>query len=852
MLQIATRISLLATLACLILTSPARSQFSVEAYESFLRAHHDIPPTTLLSMHPAGSFESEAGTALGASRYGSEVASHFELTEHEQGLVERHGFMVTERRSFESFAQAFLEIYEHDLPVFVSTDAILHAFHMSYDRILMDTEQSVLIPKLDALLTALHEALPALAERYDGLANMQASLRDLDVYLTVPRTLLAGTRIAPYFSENAAVIDELLGLIAEEGMASYPLFAETCRLLDFSQFTVRGHYTQEADLGRYFQTMMWLGRTEIYLIEPSTDECRPTSEDVRRQAIGALLLSEAADLGGGHDRLAEYDEIIRLFVGESDNVTLPHLQSLRELTGIAQASDLLDWDRLGAFQDVLADQEWAGQRILSQILVNEPLEPGRIRPASAFLLLGQRFVIDSYVTGSVVFDKIDHEGVAVTRMLPSTLDVLFALGNDAAAQLLAGELDTYHYADNLAALRHLVDAYDPEFWQQSLYNGWLASIRALNPPSESERSGLPAFMQTAAWWQQKMNTQLAAWAQLRHDNLLYAKQSYTGVPGCSYPFSLVEPIPGFYETMADLARTASGLFERLRGTEGLEVDAVQQFFGHFAAVNDTLAAVAHRELADESLAQPEMDFLKRMLFKEFAGCYEEVNGWYPRLFYGGVERSREPDMVVADIHTSPADESGNMVGWVLHVGTGPLNLAVVTTELSGEGSVTFAGPVMSYYEHLTTNFERLTDEAWQSAYEAALRPPFVNLYLADRNGGPRGQSTSLIVTSIDEPPVPATPNRLGPITTYPNPFNESAAISFTIPSTGAPQHVELAIYDVQGRRVRSLVSESLPPGNYTVRWDGRPDSGGLVASGTYFSRLQIGSRATTGSMTLIR
>ena len=62
---------------------------------------------------------------------------------------------------------------------------------------------------------------------------------------------------------------------------------------------------------------------------------------------------------------------------------------------------------------------------------------------------------------------------------------------------------------------------------------WLNSIRKLNPPKD--RSALPQFMQTAAFWQEKLNTQLSSWAQLRHDNLLYAKQSYTGgVPICPF------------------------------------------------------------------------------------------------------------------------------------------------------------------------------------------------------------------------------------------------------------------------------------------------------------------------------
>lgn len=844
--------------ACLLFVVGATSAwaqvpFDVDAYRSFLRAHAGLSSDALLRLHSAGPFAAAAEADLTTARYSAEVQDHFELTEYERALIERHGFMVTERRSFESFGNGYLEIYEHDLPAFVSTDAILHAFHMSYDRILMDTEKAVLAPRLSALLSALHGAVPVLATRYADMPGMTPSLHDVDVYLTIPRILLSGSTIEPVFKENGEIVEDLLALIRAEGMARYPLFAGNCRQLDFSQFTVRGHYTQDPLLSRYFQSMIWLGRTELYLIGPETDLCRPSEVDVQRQAVAAFLIAEAADLSSGHDLLSSFDEVIRLFVGDPDNVTLPHLQWLRDSGDIEWASDLLDEQRFSALQRSLADQPWAEQRILSQILVNNtPLEPDRIQPASAFMLLGQRFVIDSYVTGSVVYDKISHEGKAVLRMLPSTLDVLFALGNNAAGQLLVDELERFHYADNLAALRYLVQSYDAPFWMSSLYNGWLETIRTLNPPEESARSSLPSFMQSAAWWQQKMNTQLAAWAQLRHDNLLYAKQSYTGVPGCSFPFSYVEPIPSFYETMARLSRSAAERFASLSSMEGVSIDQIRQYFLHAAAVNDTLAGIAEKELNATVLSTEETDFLARMLYKESMVCYEEIDGWYPRLYYGEPGRVREPDMIVADVHTAPADENGNYVGWVVHAGTGPLNLGVVVADVPGAGSVAFAGPMMSYYERVTNDFERLTDEAWQSAYEAAQRPAFVNLYLADRDGRSRGVAASLIMTGVEDAPAIIAGTQAPLVQTYPNPFSDAAAISFTLSPGAGHWDVELAVYDVQGRLVRTLLNEFLSPGNYTVRWDGRRSDGATAASGTYFCRLRTGEHTSTAGMTLVR
>jgi hypothetical protein len=148
----------------------------------------------------------------------------------------------------------------------------------------------------------------------------------------------------------------------------------------------------------------------------------------------------------------------------------------------------------------------------------------------------------------VVYDKIRYDGNKVCRLFPSTLDILFAHGNSAAAQLLISELDQYHYSTNLASLRYLMDSYDEVFWNSSIYSMWLNTIRTLNPPEA--RDHLPPFMQTGAWWQQKMNTQLSSWIELRHDHLLYAKQSYTDHYVCSYPRGFVEPVPQTFESLA--------------------------------------------------------------------------------------------------------------------------------------------------------------------------------------------------------------------------------------------------------------------------------------------------------------
>ena len=69
---------------------------------------------------------------------------------------------------------------------------------------------------------------------------------------------------------------------------------------------------------------------------------------------------------------------------------------------------------------------------------------------------------------------------------------------------------------------------------------------------------------------------------------------------------------------------------------------------------------------------------------------------------------------------------------------------------------------------------------------------------------------------------------------YPNPFNAQTLIPYVLPVAGP---VELAIYNVMGQRVRTLVQGEQTAGRHQIAWDGRSDSGSSLASGVYLSRL---------------
>ena len=83
----------------------------------------------------------------------------------------------------------------------------------------------------------------------------------------------------------------------------------------------------------------------------------------------------------------------------------------------------------------------------------------------------------------------------------------------------------------------------------------------------------------------------------------------------------------------------------------------------------------------------------------------------------------------------------------------------------------------------------------------------------------------------------------------PNPFGRSAQIRYGLPQEGV---VSLDVYDMHGRRVKTLASGRQTPGYRTVDWDGRGDSGGRLPSGVYFCRLRAGNDIVTMKIFLTR
>ncbi len=139
--------------------------------------------------------------------------------------------------------------------------------------------------------------------------------------------------------------------------------------------------------------------------------------------------------------------------------------------------------------------------------------------------------------------------------------------------------------------------------------------------------------------------------------------------------------------------------------------------------------------------------------------------------------------------------------------------------------------------------EALTDDLMQELLSGNI---YLNLHTAAYAGGEvRGQVLpGGVVSTAVEPVSGEIPTAFQLEQNYPNPFNPATTIPFSL---AAPAQTRLAVYDLLGRRVATLVDNPLPAGSYRIRFDGR-----TLASGVYVYRLTAGDQQTTRRMLLLK
>lgn len=642
------------------------------------------------------------------NQYFAQIDTGFKLTDDQKSILSSNGFVVLKPQyAYESFTNIYGKIFKKDLPVFVTADAILDPLYRGYDDILKTIEKKRLIPAMDTIISAALSQLSIFQGQINSTADSwKMTSEDVEVYLKVARCLLHGLQTASGGSTQAVtdMANSIVSKITAEKMTAMDLFGNTMSgdapyTIDFSQFKPRGHYEyvdllSDSALCRYFKCMMWLGRADCAF-----------NLDSLRNARDFILLHACIEQGNALQKLAEFNRIVSFFVGDMDNFSVEGMTRFwGEYSPRPSLSSIMTDNATAiAVQKALQKKDYGNQFILSQAMWKEPDDSRPTLPKIA-QLSGQRFILDSYLLGHTV------EWYVKERNKPMLEEVAFCLGNNAGLDVVKNDISSYTASTGdykplharLGASRALFDAYP--YWGRNLYTAWLDALRELSkaPPQTT-----PQVMRTSQWQDKQMNAQLTSWAQLRHNTLLYAKQSYTGGVSCKYPKGYVEPYPEFYRKIGKVMQGLSAIL----GSD----QYYQAFFSNWTTVTDTLAAIADSETAGRELNAQYIRFLNTMVVNNPIGMCGEppLIGWYPKLYFSNDGEKAKP--CIADVHTIPPSviTPNDMV---LHAATGCAQAMIIQVATDDTCSTLFAGAVGSFYQVNVSPIARRTDSEWTTMF----------------------------------------------------------------------------------------------------------------------------------------
>lgn len=622
-------------------------------------------------------------------------------------MLTENGFVVI-HSSWGGYDE-FFGLYESNryvmTPNFVTTDAMMHTYHLYFSRLLKGVERNYFTNALIDMTRTLQSESAAQLAALSGTAWENAARRNLAFFSVAASLLEPGAAVPAEVSDLVA--QELALIESAQGIAPSPVMnlggGDNPLMEDYSQYIPRGYYTTDETLSRYFRAMMWYGRLNF----------RASDED---QSRSALLMTSALRSGAAMEQWDKIYTITSFFVGASDDAGVYEYAPLIEQAygGLPDAAQLpAREDAWNSFKESLSK---LAMPAINSIPIEEDLSAQERESAvKGFRLMGQRFVLDAEIFQQLI------ETAVPGRMLPSALDVPAALGSDVAREILTENgADNYAgYAQNMQKLQNYLSDAPATLWSASLYGGWLNTLR---PLTEAKGEGWPQFMQNDAWAAKSLNTFLGSWTELKHDTILYAKQVYAEMGGGELPIKddrgYVEPEPVLFARLSALsAATRDGLaaYGVLREDDA---DALTRM----ATLSDDLKTIAEKELTNTPRTEEEYE-----LIRTFGGQLEHF--WYEALkddaAAAGMDYFRAQDFpaaLVADVATDPN-------GAVLEVGTGGAEEILVIVDI--EGSLRIAsGCVYSFYEFTQPISERLTDVQWREMKQNVPRPAWSARFMA--------------------------------------------------------------------------------------------------------------------------
>jgi hypothetical protein len=694
-------------------------------------------------------------------------------TAHGKGLsdssIERlatDGILVTG----ETYKQVFEPYINRTLPIFVTSDSLLNAYHVLYEESVLRLEQAN-ARKLADILRFVLVNLDSAAQNLQADPNLVTPAKTRATIIVGTALKLLDETFQVSDPSVMAIIDDEVAKIVAANTAMKPAWMgpweEDLIEIDYTRYKVRGFYTRTETLTRYFRAVAWLQSIPFRV-----------SHDV--ELVSILMLGGCITpdrFGDDQARCAEYQgyfSIYKDFIGSGDDWDL--------ITAAGEVDEGLAFDLEAMREHLIAKAQVEGGPQINDQIRFAPDDPNMAAEPNFRIVSAYR------IPDGVLFQRTTDRR-KIERFFPNGLEICVILGSAFAPSRID--------EPEKAKLLEIIEESKSLFSGSSLYFDYLNMVATLLEPPEPNA---PAFMSNDPWQTKSCGAVLSGWAQLRHTWVLQAKTPVYPTTGIARgeskpPDALVEPVPQFYRRMANLAsrtrcilaigdaleadytylasllRQIADALEQSESEQeaisalvaaiGNTMDLVAAWNYAMSVDGDTNAKVAElRRVAaglDAGYVDPSIEWLvngydnisldtlwsslglisrrlESIANKQLAGVDPNET---EASFFTGYGKAIAAIMLQASATSSPKDNAPRIADvfcgvddllriTYMHAGIGRAR-AIYVLYPWADTEVLCKGAVLPYYEFVAS--ERLTDDEWKTMLDGA-SPPSVPVWLA--------------------------------------------------------------------------------------------------------------------------
>lgn len=678
-----------------------------------------------------------------------------EIEARDRYLLARNSFVAAGPPRKQMY-HVYEETDYEDLPIFVTTDSLLHLNHLIFDYLLRGVETEHLMPEVIAL--SQHYLQSSLAQmNLTTNPQVKSAARGNAAFFAVAARLAMGAVKTGELSESAPSNDDPLSadratlrartmqkqnallkewttplqstldalpadikqlaeqelklIAAHGGMANSPIFGGELTgvgdpdaplvdtRIDYSDFIPRGHYSRSEILRRYFLVTRWLSGAPF----------RPNADGSRR----ALLIMSATN-PPTQTRLTRVLNVMSVFVGDADDADMKSYAPIAQnvFGGIPGINNLADENKIAAFVTQAA---------------NLPQPRIAASRGGAFRFLPQPYTLDAEIMQNMTYDRNPPDvGTELQpRYFALGLDVMGVLGSDRARAILENtkfggtffnfdlkETEYANYNPQFQAERAHVHSMSAAEWNRNLYTRTLHSILPLLQPTKSAYK----FTQNQAWTDKNLNTALGTWAELKHDTMpkmpvaieAGGEGGLSEAPLWEQPRGAIEPAPLVYQRLGELVAAERAA---LQSAGYLSADRKQRL-DTFSALLTMIAKLEKKQSTGAAWSATEIEQLR------FYGAYQEHLTFVTAEGEGGSMEANDM-AIIADVAMAYSTVLNQQL--VLQEGVGRALPIYVAIERNGRRELA-RGAIFSYYEFTHPAEDRLTDEKWREVLDGDKAP----------------------------------------------------------------------------------------------------------------------------------